>query len=238
VAAAVLALSCPVCSQQPASDKQICDVRADSALGLEQYSAAINLHRAVLRAHPNNALAHYHLGFAYGMVGRSAEEIVQYRAAANLGLQKWDLFLNLGLAYADRQEFPSASVALEHAALLAPLRAETHLNLALIYETQNKLPGALREVTTARHLAPQDLDAANTNAIICVEIGDLVCARNIWTRLVRTAPNYYPGEANLAILSRTTYIGPVTTRRDTERSPLIGVSPASVKSGPEYNRRQ
>ena len=45
-----------------------------------------------------NALAHYHLGFAYGMVGRHQEEIDEYRRAVALRLTDWTLFLNLGFA--------------------------------------------------------------------------------------------------------------------------------------------
>ena len=101
VAAAVFIVSRPAFSQQPAAPyEQICDIRADAALGLKDYQTAIRLHRYLLRSHPNDALAHYHLGFAYGMVGRSAEEIDEYQKAVTLGLHSWDLFLNLGLAYA------------------------------------------------------------------------------------------------------------------------------------------
>jgi tetratricopeptide (TPR) repeat protein len=86
------------------ADDRVCDVAADVALGLDDYPTAIVLHRRLLQSEENNALAHYHLGFAYGMVGRGAEEISEYRAAISLGLQTWDLFLNLGLAYFDRHE--------------------------------------------------------------------------------------------------------------------------------------
>jgi Flp pilus assembly protein TadD len=61
---------------------------------------------------------------------------------------------------------------------------------------------ALREITIARRLAPEDLDAANTNAIICVEVGDLITARDIWSSLVSLSPNYSPASANLSILNR------------------------------------
>ncbi len=44
-------------------EQQVCDVRADYALGVEDYTEAIRLHAEVLRMHPENALAHYHLGF-------------------------------------------------------------------------------------------------------------------------------------------------------------------------------
>src|SRR5216684_9229253 len=86
-------------SQAGASKEEICDVDADVALGVEDYPLAIALHRKVLRANNDNALAHYHLGFAYGMTGRLSDEISEYLAAAKLGLNKWDLFLNLGLAH-------------------------------------------------------------------------------------------------------------------------------------------
>src|SRR5271168_1037692 len=81
------------------SKEEICDVNADFALGREDYPAAIALHLKVLRADNGNALAHYHLGFAYGMSGRITDEISEYLMAAKLGLVNWDLFLNLGLAY-------------------------------------------------------------------------------------------------------------------------------------------
>src|SRR5579872_2393532 len=133
-AAAVVLVACPAFSQRPAApDEQICDVRADAALGLEDYQTAIKLHQYLLRSHPKDALAHYHLGFAYGMTGRSAEELEEYRKAVILGLHNWDLFLNLGLAYAARGELAHAAEALEHATLLGPARAETHFNLALVY---------------------------------------------------------------------------------------------------------
>src|SRR6266446_5084675 len=103
-----------------ASEEEICDVNADFALGLEEYPAAIALHSIVLRAHNDNALAHYHLGFAYGMTGRTTEEINEYLAAARLRLDKWDLFLNLGLAYLSQNDSPDAIKALRTAVLLGP----------------------------------------------------------------------------------------------------------------------
>lgn len=53
-----------VSSWAAAREGQICDVSADDALGREDYPAAIVLHRRLLHSHDDNALAHYHLGFA------------------------------------------------------------------------------------------------------------------------------------------------------------------------------
>ena len=204
LAAALLLFSSAMASGPWArtADKLVCDVAADVALEAQDYPTAIDLHRKFLRLRKNNALAHYHLGFAYGMTGNLSEEIREYRTAISLGLNAWDLFLNLGLAYYDQRDLPAATAALGTAVLLGPEHAETHFNLAVIYEKENRLPEALQEVTKALVLEPGNMDAANTHAIICARMGDLVDAREIWTLLVRTAPDYAPARRNLAILNR------------------------------------
>jgi Flp pilus assembly protein TadD len=75
--------------------------------------------------------------------------------------------------------------------------------LAVLYERANRLNEALQEIIAALLLAPRDLDAANTDAIICARMGDLACARDIWTQLVRTAPDYAPARSNLAVLNES-----------------------------------
>ena len=184
-------------------DKLVCEVAADVALAAEDYPTALDLHRKFLQLRKNNALAHYHLGFAYGMTGNVSKEINEYHTAISLGLNVWDLFLNLGLAYYDQRDLPSATAALGTAVLFGQEHAETHFNLAVVYEKENRLPEALQEISKALVLEPTDLDAANTHAIICARMGNFVGARDIWTQLVRTAPGYAPAQSNLAILSRS-----------------------------------
>jgi Tfp pilus assembly protein PilF len=190
-----------VSNKATAADDQLCDVTADSALGREDYSTAVVLHRNVLRSDPGNALAHYHLGFAYGMLGRDPEELSEYETSARLGLKSWDLFLNLGIAYLGQHQLGRAEEALETAVFFGPEHAEAHFNLAIVYEAEKKLDGALREITAAQQLAPEDLDAANVNAIICIEMGKPERAHDIWQRLVQRAPGYAPARANLEILN-------------------------------------
>ncbi len=203
VAALLMVFSAVTSSAAVRVDDHVCDVAADVALGLGDYPNAIMLHRRLLQSEGNNALAHYHLGFAYGMVGRTTEEISEYHAAIGLGLKTWDLFLNLGLAYFDRHELENATAAFETAVSLGPQHAETHFNLAVVYERENRLDEALKEIVASLVLAPEDLDAANTDAIICAKMGNLVFARNIWTQLVQAAPDYAPARTNLTILNRS-----------------------------------
>ena len=58
-------------------DEQVCDPLADYFLGMEDYPEAIRRHRVVIDDDPGNALAHYHLGFAYGVVGEHRQELVR-----------------------------------------------------------------------------------------------------------------------------------------------------------------
>jgi hypothetical protein len=69
------------------SKEEIRDANADIALANEDYPATIALHRKLLLADNDDALAHYHLGFAYGMTGQSRDEINEYLTAARLGLR-------------------------------------------------------------------------------------------------------------------------------------------------------
>jgi tetratricopeptide (TPR) repeat protein len=203
VAALLMVFSAVTSSAAMTAKERVCDVAADIALGLGDYPTAITLHRRLLQSEGNNALAHYHLGFAYGMVGRTTEEISEYSAAIGLGFKNWDLFLNLGLAYFDRQELEKATAAFETAVSLGPQHAETHFNLAVVYEEENRLDEALKEIVVSLALAPEDLDAANTDAIICAKMGNLVFARNIWTQLTQAAPDYAPARTNLALLDQS-----------------------------------
>jgi Flp pilus assembly protein TadD len=93
----------------------------------------------VVRKHPDNALAHYHLGFAQGMTGNRTAEVREYQRAAALGLRNWDLFLNLGLAQLENGDLDAATDNLRRAVLLGENHPESHFNLALVYERRGLL---------------------------------------------------------------------------------------------------
>lgn len=57
------------------AEQQICHVSADYSLGTEDYPETIRRHVDVVRKHPDNAIAHYHLGFALGMTDDRMSEL-------------------------------------------------------------------------------------------------------------------------------------------------------------------
>ncbi|HXZ88094.1 MAG TPA: tetratricopeptide repeat protein [Candidatus Binataceae bacterium] len=183
--------------------EQICNTAADYALGAEDYQQAIRLHRQVLEAEPANALAHYHLGFAYRMAGHSSEELHEYLEAARLGLKQWDLFLNLGLAYLEQGDIARSIDSLKEAAMLGPGHNEAHFNLGLAYERAGRLTDALHEMSRSIELAPRDPDGRNMRAMILAELGDYAQARKEWAQLEQDMPNYAPAHVNLALLDKS-----------------------------------
>jgi tetratricopeptide (TPR) repeat protein len=184
------------------NSEEVCDPTADYYLGMEDYPEAIRRHLLVIARHPDSALAHYHLGFAYGMLGDHKAELVQYRDAIDLGLSDWALFLNLGLLYFENHDLVAATNVLRLATLLGPERPETHLNLGLVYERRGLLGPAEQEVLLSLQLDPEQADALNTLGVIYAEQGDYGRAREQWNELLRTRPEYEPARANLKVLDR------------------------------------
>ncbi|MGH7906042.1 MAG: tetratricopeptide repeat protein [Candidatus Binataceae bacterium] len=181
-------------------EEQVCDPIADYYLGMEDYPEAIRLHELVIKRHPDNALAHYHLGFALGLMGNHKRELAEYETAINLGLSDWDLFLNLGLLYLDTGQYHTATKVLQLAALLAPDRPEPHFNLGLAYEKSGMLPEAEQEMLVSLSLDPTQIDARNSLGVIYAEEGDYNRARDEWTDLEKSDPGYSPARQNLALL--------------------------------------
>jgi Flp pilus assembly protein TadD len=181
-------------------ERQVCDVRADYALGVEDYSEAIRLHTEIVREHPDDALAHYHLGFAQGMMGNRTAVVSEYLRAAALGIRNWDLFLNLGLVQLENGDLDAATDSLRQAVFLGENHSESHFNLALVYERRGLDADAEREMLASLRLDPAQPDARNALGAIYAREGKTVSAALVWRELVREAPDYEPARTNLALL--------------------------------------
>ena len=179
---------------------QVCDVSADYSLGIEDYPGAIRRHLDIVRAHPQDALAHYHLGFAFGMLGDRTSELREYRQAKALGLKAWDLFLNLGLAQLEQGDLGAATDTLRTSVLLGDDHPETHFNLALAEQRSGMLADAEHETLASLLLNPDQPDARNLLGVIYAGQGNIARASLIWRDLVRDLPDYQPARANLALL--------------------------------------
>ena len=200
--AAFLMLSLGISSFAKAGEGglQVCDAPADYALGVEDYPQAIRLHSAVVRHHADDALAHYHLGFAEGMVGNRVAEVREYQRAESLGLRNWDLFLNLGLAQLENGDLNGATTSLRQAVLLGEDHPESHFNLALAYQRRGMLANAESETLASLQLNPQDADTRNLLGVVYAQQGKTAGAWMVWGELAREVPEYAPARKNLALM--------------------------------------
>jgi tetratricopeptide (TPR) repeat protein len=203
------------------TEDQVCDVGADYSLGVEDYSEAIRLHVEIVRKHPDNALAHYHLGFALGIEGDSMAEVREYQRAEALGLMSWDLFLNLGLAQFENGDLDAATDSLRHAVLLGEDHCESHFNLALVEQRRGMLADAQHEILASLLLNPGQPEARNLLGVIYAEEGEIARASLIWRELVREMPDYEPARANLVILGNSDKVA-------TGETAAVDLPPAAV----------
>ncbi len=197
--ALLLALWIPTPALAGEAAPQVCDVDADYYLGVEDYSQAIRRHVDVVRAHPENALAHYHLGFALGMRGDRAAEVAEYLQAEALGLRNWDLFLNLGLLQFELGDLDAAAASLERAVSLGEDHPEAHFNLALVEEARGRIPEAEHEALESLRLNPDQPAARNLLAVIDARSGETADAQTTLNRLGSSSVGAADGEAAAAI---------------------------------------
>jgi Flp pilus assembly protein TadD len=184
----VLSIWLPKAAIASGAEQQVCDVGADYYLGVEDYLEAIRLHVEIVRKQPGNALAHYHLGFALGMLGDRLAEVREYRKAEMLGLTSWDLFLNLGLALIDSGDLDAATENLRRAVVFGGDHFESHFNLALVDERRGMLADAEHETLEALRLNPEQPDARNLLGAVYAQEGKIASASLVWSELVRDVP--------------------------------------------------
>jgi len=148
-----------------------CDEEADRALSEGDLERGIQLHEAFLETHPDDALALYHLGFAYGQSGNHEREIACYERAAALGFSKGGLFFNLGMAYGEIGKPRKAVAAFQRAIQTDARNADYRMGLGLALEKTGDMEGAARSLEEALRLDPSLSDARWYLARIRVETG-------------------------------------------------------------------
>ena len=84
--------------------KWSCNQEADEAMKRRDYAMGISLHSKFLEKEPENALAFYHLGYAYGQMGEYLKELSFYEKAIALGFQDDQIFFNLGMCYGELKQ--------------------------------------------------------------------------------------------------------------------------------------
>ena len=111
-----------------------CDREADKAMERGDIETGLHKHALFVVRYPDNPLAHYHLGYAFGQMRNIEQEIAHYEKAVSLGYTQNDqLYFNLAMAQAELGRFDEAIVAFKRALAIDPNAIDSLIELSNIY---------------------------------------------------------------------------------------------------------
>jgi tetratricopeptide (TPR) repeat protein len=174
----------------PSKSENVCDKKADLYLERGDWDKAIESHERCVLEKPDCALAHYHLGYAYGFKGKHQREIDEYERAIELGLKRYDLFYNLGMVYAEyRMDYDKALEVFKQAEGMKSENDEIHYALALAYWFKEAESDAVMELMKTINLNPRHLEAHSLLGEIYFQRGQYDFAKAEWEIVLGIDPN-------------------------------------------------
>lgn len=200
---AVFLFNGSVWATDPPAPGEICDEPADRLLSQGEWQKAVELHEKIVKRDPDFALAHYHLGFAYGQIDRYDLEVSEYQKAISLGLKKAEMYYNLGIALEETfHDYPGAVAAFQEAVQLKPAEAEFHYNLGLAYLFNREKGAAEKELREAIRIDPRHVQARISLGDLYADRKELKKAEEEWQEALRIDPSNVAARENLKWLER------------------------------------
>ena len=139
--------------------KWTCDREADEAMEKKDYARGVVLHERFLKKSGQNALAMYHLGYAWGQSGDHEREVACYEKAISLGFREGQIFFNLGMAYGEVNRIEDAIKALKEAVRIDPENPEYHYGLAMAFRANGQERQCREELLETLEKDPGHMDA-------------------------------------------------------------------------------
>jgi len=170
-------------------ERWTCDRDADEALKRRDYGEGILLHQRFLEKEPENALALYHLGYAYGQTGNHEKEVFYYENAVGLGFKKENIFFNLGMAYGELNRIEEAVSVFKKALDINPDSAENHFGLALAYQRSVADKLAEEEFLRAIKIDPAHVDARLYLSMLYADMGEMQKAAEQLRNILKIDPH-------------------------------------------------
>ncbi len=138
---------------------KICDEKADQALMQGDYDTSVLLHLQLLDKHPDNKLALYHLGYAYGNKHDHEMEVFYYEKAVSLGFSQNGIFFNTGMAYWELKQFDESIRAFQRALDVDSENIEARYGLSVDYMEIGELQMATEQLRKILEIDPNHKDA-------------------------------------------------------------------------------
>ena len=166
----------------------ICDKEADEAMKKNDYGAGIILHQRFLEKEPENALALYHLGYAYGQIGEHLREVSHYEKAISFGYKRDRIFFNLGMAYGELNQTQKSIGAFKQALDMNPGSADNHFGLGMAYQKSATDKLAEEEFLKAIDIDPRHVEARLFLSMLYADWGELQKAAKQLRQAIKIDP--------------------------------------------------
>lgn len=147
----------PSQKEQKPGPLELLYLQAEDALKKEDYAPAAKALEEYLSSRPEDAIAHFQLGYAYTGLNRSEDAQREYTKAIELDSKLAAAYLNLGLLHLDRD--PATAIPpLSKATQLLPGEARPRFLLGLAYERTGNAKAAIESYAAARDLDGKNFD--------------------------------------------------------------------------------
>jgi tetratricopeptide (TPR) repeat protein len=132
--------------------------QANDAIDKMDFAAALNPLQHYIAQRPDDAYAHFQLGYAYAGLKRTEDAKTEFARAISLDPKMAAAHLNLGLVRMDSDP-ASAAEAFLHAAELQPTESRPRFLAGYAFERSGKFPEAIEQYRAALDLSPKDYEA-------------------------------------------------------------------------------
>jgi tetratricopeptide (TPR) repeat protein len=116
-----------------------------------------------VRLHPENPLAHYYYALALGKQPDNANATAiesELKKAIELDPPSGGAYLELGILYSQRRDYPEAISAFQKAIEVTPLPAEAHYRLGQVYGHMGEAENASKEIELFKQISEQKKNEA------------------------------------------------------------------------------
>src|SRR5580700_5013713 len=164
---------------------------AQDAVSKQDYASAAQDYQAYLAKKPDDAVAHYDLGYAYTALQKPADAQREYEKAIALDPKMAPAYQNLGVTLLPTD--PAAAIEpLQHAAELMPEDARTKWLLGIALEATKKDALAIEQYEAAAKLDPKSADIRNSLGFALLRTGSAGDAEAAFREAIARKPS---GEA-------------------------------------------
>jgi tetratricopeptide (TPR) repeat protein len=166
------------------------DQRAYRAMTRGDYKTGIRLYERIIAMDPDNAVALYHLGYAYGQMGDRNREVLLYEKAILLGYASDQIFHNLGEAYLGLSQIEKSIEAFKQGLALNSKSADNHFGLAKAFQERLNFDQAEQELLATVRLEPEVIEFREFLGLFYLERGQPHKAAEQFEHILEINPDH------------------------------------------------